>query len=46
MPIAVKDMPVYPRVGGGNGAPLFTGRIVGGLSPRGRGKLLSDPNTG
>ena len=29
---------VYPRVGGGNGGVRRTGRVAGGLSPRGRGK--------
>ena len=30
--------PVYPRVGGGNAPPRFSGAYCGGLSPRGRGK--------
>ena len=31
---------VYPRVGGGNDAPLYRGDTLRGLSPRGRGKPL------
>ena len=31
-------MTVYPRVGGGNDAPLYRGDSLQGLSPRGRGK--------
>ena len=31
---------VYPRVGGGNAASRFIQRLLIGLSPRGRGKLL------
>ena len=30
---------VYPRVGGGNSEAYFRAHILGGLSPRGRGKL-------
>ena len=30
---------VYPRVGGGNGGLRWQTRAIGGLSPRGRGKL-------
>ena len=31
---------VYPRVGGGNPLDALTPRVVSGLSPRGRGKLM------
>ena len=32
---------VYPRVGGGNDARTTSRRLVGGLSPRGRGKRIA-----
>ena len=39
---------VYPRVGGGNCRPLSVRAVLGGLSPRGRGKraLLRPSNFG
>ena len=35
---------VYPRVGGGNGSQCRYSEPVGGLSPRGRGKLCRSPS--
>ena len=39
--IASISQRVYPRVGGGNLYAAYTGYIMRGLSPRGRGKRLS-----
>ena len=36
--------PVYPRVGGGTKQPTGETRLIGGLSPRGRGNLAQAPN--
>ena len=38
-PLSWMSSEVYPRVGGGNELEKVNGRIGGGLSPRGRGKL-------
>ena len=35
-------MSVYPRVGGGNRGSLVSNAEMLGLSPRGRGKLISE----
>ena len=39
-PLPPQRGPVYPRVGGGNIPSVSRGRCPGGLSPRGRGKLI------
>ena len=41
--LVARKWKVYPRVGGGNIALVVFATLIGGLSPRGRGKLPEPP---